>query len=239
MFIHSQADECAWSNELIHGCVRCIRSRGGYENIPHIEMYLSWACTQFLFISLFASISSVHTVAPLWVPFVCSAGDLWVSSLSSQAKQRRCVLSECCQELVSSHWARLTKWPVGGCVPVARLPSLFLSGHLLCVCGKAVEFVCSCILILRLYSSSHAWPREPPALLTLLVLIVLAWLAVCFWLHSLISIPLEANTPAMAAFRHARTDMHSFPPTVRAFMQSGEKKGWLWSANEAASSTPQ
>lgn len=105
----------------------------------------------------------------------------------------------------------------------ARLPSLFLSGHLLCV-WKAVEFVCSCILILRLFSSSHAWPREPPALLTLLVLIVLAWLTVCFWLHSLISIPLEANTPAIAAFRHARTDMHSFPPTVRAFMRSGKKK---------------
>lgn len=48
------------------------------------------------------------------------------------------VLSERCQEVVSSYWAGLTEWPVGGCVSMPGSQRLPLRGHLLRVwksCG--------------------------------------------------------------------------------------------------------
>lgn len=47
------------------------------------------------------------------------------------------VLSKCCQEVVSLYWARLTKWPVGGCVLMPGSQRL-LSVDICCVwesCG--------------------------------------------------------------------------------------------------------
>lgn len=104
-------------------------------NAPHIEMYLSWACTQclpphlslYLFMFLCFSPPLTHSGSTVKVPFVCSAGApvrafSWLSSWTEKM-----VLSECCQEVVSLYWAVLTEWPVGECVSMPgsqRVPSV-------------------------------------------------------------------------------------------------------------------
>ena len=80
-------------------------------------------------------------------------------------------------QLVLGRADRVAGWRM--CVD-ARLPAPSPSADICCVYGKAAEFVCGCILILHLFGSSHAWPSKSAALLALLVLIALAWLAVCF-----------------------------------------------------------
>lgn len=181
-------------------------------------MYLSWACTQCprplpsLFISLCSSFAHSSSTVRLCTESLSYAvqGPRWGPSLGSPTKQRRW----CYQSAARSLSARIGPgWPSGRLADACRCqaPSAFPLWTS-AACGKAVEFVCGCILILHLSGSSHAWPSKPAALLALLVLIALAWLAVCFWLHSLISIPQEATT-AIAAFRephaHTSTQTHS------------------------------
>ena len=185
--------------------------------VPHIEMYLSWACTQYpplslsLFISLCCSVSLSHIVAPLCIfapsPFCMQCrGPWWGPSLSSWTKQRRWCYLNAARRLSACIGPN---WPSGRLADACRCqaPSAF-PPWTSAVCGKAVEFACGCILILHLFGSSHGWPSKPAALLALLVLIALAWLAVCFWLHSLISIPQEAST-TRAAFRQAHIHTHT------------------------------
>lgn len=200
----------------------CRELRGNQKIPPHIEMYLS--CTQcplslslYLFMFLCLSLSLTHSSSTVQLRTeslsYAAQGPRWGPSLGSRTKQRRW----CYQNAARRLSARIGPgWPSGRLADVCRCqaPSAFPSADICCVYGKAAEFVCGCILILHLFGSSHAWPSKPAALLALLVLIALAWLAVCFWLHSLISIPQEAAT-TIAAFRQAHTHIHkcldSFP----------------------------
>lgn len=187
-------------------------------------MYLRLACTQcpsspfslslYLFMSLCLSPSLTHrraTVQLCTESFSYAVqGPQWGPSLGSRTKQRRWRYQNAARRLS----ARIGPgWASGRLADACRCqaPSTF-PPWTSAVCGKAVEFVWGCILILHLLGSSHAWPSKPAALLALLVLIALAWLAVCFWLHSLISIPQEATT-TVAAFRQAHTRLHRLIPT--------------------------
>lgn len=115
----------------------------------------------------------------------------WGPSLGSRTKQRRWCYLNAARRLS----ARIGPgWASGRLANACRCqaPSAF-PPWTSAACGKAVESVCGCILILHLFSSSHAWPSKQVAQLAVLVLIALAWLAVCFWLQSLISIPQDAT----------------------------------------------
>lgn len=176
------------------------------NNFPHIEMYLSWSHNTMpslpsLFISLCPSPSLTHSGSTVQL---CTEslqyavqGPRWGPSLGSRTKQRRW----CYQSAARRLSARIGPgWPSGRLADACpcRAPSAS-PPWTSAACGKAVQFVCGCILILHLFGCSHAWPSKPAALLDLLVLIALAWLAVCFWLHSLISIPQEAATTTTVA----------------------------------------
>lgn len=163
-------------------------------------MYLSGACTQTpasLFISLFTPLSLSFTHCGSTVKLCneslsyAAQGPMWVPSLGSQTKQWRWCYLRAARRLSACIGPGRPSGQNGGWMSVPGPYCLPYHGHLLRV-EKAVGFVCGCILILHLFSCSHACLNEPPALFTLLVLIALAWLAVWFWLQSLISIPLEA-----------------------------------------------
>lgn len=166
-----------------------------------------------LFIPLYSSVSLTHIVAPL-CSFALSPFRMrpwWGPSLGSRAKQRRWCYLNAARRLS----ARIGPgWPSGRLADArpCQAPSA-CPPRTSAVCGKAVEFVCGCILILHLFGSSHAWSSKPAAQLALLVLIALAWLAVCFWLQSLISIPQEATT-TVAAFTHTHTYTQTCTPHV-------------------------
>lgn len=205
-------------------------------------MYLSWACTQCpphfsltLSFCVPLSLSFTHSGSNV---LLCNEslsyavqGPPWVPSLGSQTKQRRWCYLNAARRLSACIGPG---WPSGLLADACwcQAPSAF-SLWTSAVCGKAVEFVCGCILILHLFSSSHAWPSKPAALLALLVLIALAWLAVCLWLHSLISIPLDAPT-TVAAFRQTHTHIHSYAliHTYMCCCEAWQGKGQLSPANE-------
>lgn len=173
-------------------------------------LFLSLSVYLFMFLCL--SLTHRGSTVPLCTKSLSYAvrGPQRGPSLLSWAKQRRWRYQNAARRLSACIGPG---WPSGRladacwCQAPSVLP-LWTSA----VFGKAVEFVCGCILILHLVGSSHAWPSKPAALLALLVLIALAWLAVCFWLHSLISIPREGTT-TVAAFRQAHTQLHRPNPT--------------------------
>lgn len=188
-------------------------------------MHLSLACTQclssllFFFLSAFISLCSSVSL-PLWAHrsatvLLCAQslsyaaqGPPWGPSLGSPTKQRRWRYQNVARRLS----ARIGPgWPSGLLVDACpcQAPSAF-PAWTSAVCGK------SCGVCLRLHLNPPS-PRLGPCLaeragisvLALLVLIALAWLAVCFWLHSLISIPQEATT-TVAAFRRTHTHTHDY-----------------------------
>lgn len=165
-----------------------------YKNVLHIEMHLSWAPPPHLslFISLRSSVSLTYSSPTVKLClsslFVCSAGAPSEGLPSALELNREdgviWTLPGGCQLVLGPSWPSGRLADVCRCQAHSAFPQWTSA-----VCGKAVEFACGCILILHLFGPSHAWPSKPAALLALLVLIALAWLAVCFWLHSLISIP--------------------------------------------------
>lgn len=201
------------------------REHRGNKHVPHIEMNLSWARTQLppsptplshlSFLSLYAPLSLSplsHIEAPLcsFAPsplrMRCRGPRRGPFPLGSRAKQRRWCYQNAARRLsacIGPGWASGRLADACPCQAPSAFPPWTSA-----VCGNAVQFVCGCILILHLFGCSRAWPGKPAALLALLVLIALAWLAVCFWLHSLISIPQEATT-TVAPFTHT----HNLTPT--------------------------
>lgn len=234
---------CTWKNVCVQGCFnqKTWRQQWGLQKCPSHWDVLEWSLQTApspsfpLYLFIFTlSLSFTHsgfTVKLCNESLLYAAqGPAWVPSLGSQTKQWRWCYLNAARSL--SAWIG-PGWPSGRLVDACPCQApIGFPPWTSAVCGKAVEFVCGCILILHLFSSSHAWPNKPPALLTVLVLIALAWLAVCFWLHSLISIPLEATI--VAACGHAQTCTHS-----HVFFLSGrrgfnfdlqpEKRGRAWS----------
>lgn len=136
-----------------------------------------------LFISLCLSSSLTHSGSTVQLCteslFVCSAGAPaeglpLALELNREDGVIRTLPGGC--QLVLGRADRVAGWRMR---VDARLPAPF-PPRTSAVCGKAAQFVCGCILILHLFGCSHAWPSKPAALLALLVLIALAWLAVCF-----------------------------------------------------------
>lgn len=171
--------------------------------------FLSVFISLFMFSCLSPSLTHSRSTVQLWLESLSYAvqGPQWGSSLGSWTKQRRWCYQNAARRLsarIGPGWPRGQMADACWCQAPSASPP-WTSAE----CGKAVEFVCGCILILHLFGSSHAWPSKPAALLALLVLIALAWLAVCFWLHSLISIPQEATT-TVAAFRQGHTHTQKY-----------------------------